>query len=112
MTQEGGYIVAGETSSYVHGTEGEDVDFLVYKLNVLGNKSWRKNFGDIHPDTAYSIKQTSGGNYIVVGVTRSYVHGIVGEDADFLVYKIDTTGQILWRKNYGGDYADGAHSVK
>jgi hypothetical protein len=111
-TSDGGYIVAGETQSYVHGVEGEDTDFLVYKLNNLGNKSWRKNYGDIHPDTAYSIKQTEAGNFIVVGKSRSYVHGGVGEDTDFLIYKLDTSGNILWQKNYGGDHPDGAHAVK
>ncbi len=99
QTSDGGYILAGYTYSFTHG-EG-DSDFLVYKLDGNGNKQWRKNFGGINEDKAYSIVQTSDGGYIVSGQTKSFVHGV--EDTDLLVYKLSSNGSKQWRRNYGGD---------
>jgi RHS repeat-associated protein len=102
QTADNGFIVAGETKSFVHGTIGEDSDFLVYKLDANGNKQWRKNFGGLYPDTAHSIQQTADNGFIVAGETKSFVHGTIGEDSDFLIYKLDDGGNKQWRKNYGG----------
>jgi hypothetical protein len=99
QTSDGGYILAGYTYSFTHG-EG-DSDFVVYKLDGNGNKQWRKNFGGINEDKAYSIVQTSDGGYIVSGQTKSFVHGV--EDTDLLVYKLSSNGSKQWRKNYGGE---------
>ena len=41
----GGYLLFGDTDSYVHGTPGDDQDLLVYKVDAAGGKQWRKNYG-------------------------------------------------------------------
>jgi hypothetical protein len=53
---DGGYIVAGYTYSYSHGSG--DSDFLVYRLDINGTKIWRKNFGGEYNDQASSVCQT------------------------------------------------------
>jgi uncharacterized delta-60 repeat protein len=98
QTSDGGYIVAG----YGHiGTSNGGDDFLLYKLNSQGNKVWRKNFGGIHDDRAFSIQQTSDGGYVVFGTTYSFVHATPGEDSDFCIYKLDANGDRVWLKYYG-----------
>ena len=105
-TSDGGFIVAGYTSSYIHGTS--NIDFLLYKLNAAGNKQWRKNFGGTGNDKAFSVWQNTDGGYVVAGQTYSYSHG----KDDFLVYRLDAQGNKLWRKNLGGVDYEAAYSVQ
>ena len=102
QTSDGGYLVIGDTSNYVHGTPNNDNDFLVYKLDAAGNKQWRKNYGGIQTDYGVRAVQTSDGGYMLIGYSESYTNGM----NDFLVYKVDASGAKLWRKNFGGSASD------
>jgi len=104
QTSDGGYIVAGYTESYTHGDE----DFAIYKLNSNGNKVWFKHYGGTQDDYGNSIQQTSDRGYIVAGYTESYTHG--GED--FAIYKLNSNGNKVWFKHYGGSQSDKAVSIK
>ena len=108
QTPDGGYILSGETYSYVHGTYHEDVDFVVYKLNAAGAKEWRKNYGGTDDDKGRDIIRTSDGGYAIIGDTDSYTNGF----DDFLVYRLDASGTKLWRKNYGGTGEDYGYSIQ
>ena len=57
QTTNGGYAVAGYTSSKVAG----EYDFWVLKLNKYGEKQWDKTFGGSDRDEANSIIQTTDG---------------------------------------------------
>jgi hypothetical protein len=98
QTADGGYLVAGQTMSFVHGTPNSDFDFLLYKLDAAGNKQWRKNFGGVGHEFLSTVEATPDGGYVLVGATASFTNG----GFDFLVYKIDGAGKKQWRKNYGG----------
>jgi len=98
QTSDGGYLVTGQTSSYVHGLVNCDYDFLIYKLDATGAKQWRKNYGGVSTDWGFRAEQTADGGYIVCGFTESYTNG----GYDFLAYKLDAAGNKQWRKNYGG----------
>jgi len=98
QTSDGGYVLAGRTSSYTNGSN----DFLVYKIGSDGTKQWRKNFGGASNDYGYCIRQTSDGGYIVSGYGNSYTNG----GLDLLVYKLNAVGQKQWRKNFGGTGAE------
>jgi uncharacterized delta-60 repeat protein len=102
-TADGGYVVAGSSDTYTHG----DDDFLVYKLNSSGKKAWRKNYGGTDLDRATAVYPTSEGGFIIAGYSRSYSHG--GDD--FLLYKVNASGNKVWRKNFGGTGDDLAWGV-
>ena len=74
QTSDGGYIVAGYTSSndgdISDGNNG-GYDYWVVKLDGLGNKVWDKTYGGSYGDYAESIQQTSDGGYILAGYTSS-----------------------------------------
>ena len=106
-TADGGYIVAGQTRSYIHGSDGKE-DFLVYKLDGAGVKLWRKNYGGDDQDRAFTVCQTSDGGYVIAGYSLSF-----SPNYDFLLYKVDAAGQKQWRKIYGGDgYERGPHVIQ
>ena len=73
QTNDGGFIIAGETMSDdgdVSGNHG-DVDAWVVKLNPKGDIEWQKCLGGSENDVARSIHQMSDGGYIVAGSTSS-----------------------------------------
>jgi len=84
QTSDGGYIVAGYTTSF--GARGSDVYIL--KLDANGELVWQKNFGGDSSDGAFAIQQTSDGGYIVAGNTESFGAG----KSDVYILKLDTDG--------------------
>jgi len=104
QTSDGGYIVAGDTYSYTYGS----YDFAIYKLNSSGNKVWFKHYGGTQTDHSYSIQQTSDGGYIVVGYTDSYTYG----SYDFAIYRLNSSGNKVWFKHYGGANNDWGRSIQ
>ena len=103
QTADGGYIVAGSTSSF--GAGGSNV--WVLKLAATGTPEWQNTYGGSDDDSASSIQQTSDGGYIVAGSTSSF-----GAGGDAWVIKLYGNGQVEWSKAYGGTGNDGASSVQ
>ena len=58
-------------------------------------------------DKAYSLIQTTDGGYAVAGVTKSYGAG----KEDFWVIKLDSKGNKVWDKTFGGIKYDKAYSL-
>jgi hypothetical protein len=94
QTGDGGYALAGATSSY--GSGGADA-WLV-KTDAAGNVMWNKTFGGTGSDSAGSVVQTGDGGYAIAGVTNSSGAG----SNDFWLVKTDASGNALWNKTYGG----------
>jgi len=104
QTSDGGYIVAGWTTSF--GADSTDI-FLI-KTDANGNVQWAKTYGGTDDDMVYSVQQTSDGGYIVAGTTWSFGAG----SADLFLIKTDANGNIIWAKTYGGTYYEYASSVQ
>ena len=127
-------ITAGTNSGWITGTSwdscglscGASYSFRVKARNAegaetdwvsLGSQStlscdavvtWAKTYGNLGTSSATPIQQTTDGGYIVATATGSF--GAGGNDAWIL--KLDSSGNILWQKSYGGIYADLAHSIQ
>ena len=69
---------------------------------------WTKTYGGDSADFAYSIQQTEDGGYIVVGPSSSFGAG----DDDLWLLRTDSTGGIIWSKNYGGANSDWGNAVR
>jgi len=104
QTTDGGYIVAGYTTSFGAG----DYDVYVLKINPDGSLAWEKTLGGNDNDLVSSIQQTTDGGYIVVGVTGLFQSG--GSDAYIL--KLNSDGSLAWQKTYGGNGEDQAYSIQ
>jgi TolB-like protein len=104
QTSDGGYIVAGRTSSFGAGYS----DIFIIKTDANGNIQWAKTYGGTDNDWAHSVQQTSDGGYIVAGWTWSFG---AGYDDIFLI-KTDANGNVQWAKTYGGTNYDDAFSVQ
>ena len=93
QTSDGGYIVAGYTTSFGTG-EG---DIFLIKTDAKGNIKWAKTYGGRGSEGASSVRQTADGGYIVVGNTNSFGAG----KWDIFLIKTDAKGNIQWAKTYG-----------
>jgi len=106
QTSDGGYIVAGTTTSFGAGYS----DFFLIKTDANGNVQWAKTYGGTSYDWAYSVQQTSDGGYIVAGATLSF-----DTSDNILLIKTDANGNIIWAKTYGVNLTvvyDEAYSVQ
>ncbi len=104
ITNDGGYIITGWTSSFGVGQQ----DVYLIKTNANGDTLWTKTFGGANNDRGYSVQQTNDGGYIVAGYTESFGVG----NLDVFLIKADSSGNILWNKTYGGANIDWAWSVQ
>jgi len=103
QTTDGGYAVAGGTSS--KGSGGADL--WVIKLDSQGDMIWDRTYGGSGDDWAYSIIQTTDGDYAVAGETSSKGTGKI----DFWVIKLDSQGDMIWDRTYGGSDNEVAYSL-
>ena len=103
QTGDGGYVVAGFTESI--GAGGRDV--YIMKLDTSGERVWEKTFGGVHNDSANSIQQTADGGYVVAGFTESIGAG----GRDVYIMKLDTSGEQVWEKTFGGTLDDEVFSI-
>ena len=69
---------------------------------------WQKTYGGSGGDWAFSIQQTKDGGYIVAGWTWSFGAG----GRDFYIIRLDSRGNKVWEKTYGGSDYDWAYSIQ
>jgi len=116
QTSDGGYIVAGYSSSTDGDVTGnhDSTDFWVVKLNSVGTIQWQKALGGTDYDWASSIQQTSDGGYIVAGWSESTDGDVTGNHGyiDCWVVKLNSNGNIQWQKALGGTERDFAYSIQ
>jgi hypothetical protein len=102
----GGYIVAGETTSSGAGNS----DAWIMKLDINGAIAWQKTYGGPASDSAQIIQQTKNGStigYIVAGHT-DYLGS-----KDIRIMKLNEAGTILWQKIYGSPaVVDSVHAIE
>ena len=104
QTNDGGYVIAGETRS--HGADY--IDVWLIKTDSRGNKEWDRTFGGSESDWGNSAKQTYDGVFIITGGTESYGAG----ESDVWLIKTGSMGNTAWDRTFGGSDSDWGNSVE
>jgi hypothetical protein len=105
QTSDEGFIVAGHQISL--GTDNWDI--LIMKLDAEGNLMWQKTYGGSSFDDPACVQETSDGGYVVAASTSSFSDD---GNMDAWILKLDSEGNIVWQKTYGGPNQESAHSIR
>jgi len=115
QTNDGGYIVAGNsTSTDILGVTNHGMsDCYVIKINSGGEIEWQKMYGGSRDDYANSIIQTSDGGYIITGQSVSTDIPLTtnNDSEDCYIIKINSSGDIEWQRMLGSNGDDGDASL-
>lgn len=117
---DGGFIICGKSSSGISGDKTElnlgSEDYWVIKLDSSGDIQWQNTIGGGQLDRPYKIIKTFDSGYMVGGMSSSGISGDKTEpsqgDYDYWVVKLDSSGDILWQNDIGGNLADGLMDLK
>jgi len=109
-TSDGGYILGDFSNSSISGEKTENgqggYDIWIVKIDASGNIMWQNTLGGSGDDTLFSIKQTADGGYILGASSDSNISGDKTENSrgglDYWILKLNSFGDIVWQKTYGG----------
>jgi hypothetical protein len=117
-TPDGGITLTGTFSSNDGDFEGMNkgiVDILVINLDSRGDVQWKKSFGGTYEDYGHTITTTPDGGYVLSGTTSSNdgdFKGLNKGGRDILVIKLNSRGDVEWKKTFGGTgWDDGGESI-
>jgi hypothetical protein len=109
-----GYMLCGTTNS----PQGLDVtetslgsqDVWIIKVDASGNKIWDKRYGGSSYDIGRWIQSTPDGGFIISASTNSDTSIFISENSyggqDYWIFKIDSLGNKIWDKRFGGPSID------
>src|ERR1051326_7452358 len=105
-TSDGGYIIVG----YSNSSNGDltanygNYDIWALKISSLGSIQWQRSIGGTGVDAAHNIAETPDKGFIISGHSNSNDTSITGNHGknDVLLVKLDSAGNVKWKKMYGG----------
>ncbi len=116
QTLDGGYAITGPSkSSDGDGSNNEGQhDHWIVKLDAQGTIEWEKSHGFSGHDHSRSILQTKDGGYFIGGYLDVDSSGGLGNETintkhgvgEFWAQKLDATGNLEWRRYFGGTMND------
>jgi predicted secreted protein len=99
QTDEGGYAMAGYTSSFGAGSN----DAWLIMTDAAGAMQWNKTYGGTGLEFGQCLEPTSDGGYALACMTSSLGAG----GLDSWLIKLDAGGNVEWNMTYGGSGSDG-----
>jgi len=113
LTRDGGYLLAGESSSPVSGNKTEasiGADIWLVKLDASGNILWDNTIQAAGNDTLGSVIEASDGGFYLLSTSTSgigYDKTTVNYGSnDIWLIKTNSSGAVVWDKNFGGSGVD------
>lgn len=109
-TNDNGAVITGHSRS--SGVMG---DILLYKIDNQGLLLWKKYFGTTAKDVAADVLEESDGSLLVFGTVSGFLgystFDFQRNNANYILYKTDNLGNILWNREYGGNKHDLASKI-
>lgn len=103
-TSDGGFLLLATSRSFATSTQ-----IYLIKVDQNGNKVWEKNYGGTGGDAGKAIIPTADGNYLILATTSS--KGVGNFDVELI--KINSNGEVIWDKTYGGtDWDEGTYVIQ
>jgi hypothetical protein len=100
---DGGFLMIGSVDRFGTGLD----DMLLIKVNAQGDSLWSHFYGGPNSDYGLGIAPADDGGFLLVGYSNSF--GSTGYDMRLV--KVNSQGDSLWARSYGGIYPDQAWAV-
>ena len=115
-TQDGGFVVVGETKSAtgdINDKRYAQEDIWLTKYNSNGELIWSKTYGGSEDDYGYSVLENADGSLVVAGYSGSSDGDVASNMGmhDFLILKTDSQGNLIWSKSNGFMSHDHAYKI-
>lgn len=94
--EDGGFLVAGY--DYTSAGDDSEWDALVMRISADGEEVWRHSSDESGSEYAWVVRETKGGQFVVVGAWESE-----NGDMDGYMQGFDGDGNALWFQAYGGE---------
>jgi len=110
QTHDGGYIIAGTTSSF-----GDDrCNVWLVKTDMIGNEQWNKTYWETCMDCATLMQQTQDGGYIIAGVVNANFTDKynISDKYNICLAKTDSSGNMQWNKTFAKNPYNQAYCIK
>lgn len=100
----GGYCILGQTiSSSSQATR----DLIIHYIDSEGSHIWSNKYGTISNEYPADIIKTPENDFVVCASTTGGPFGA----QDILLFKIDSTGSILWSRTFGGSQDENGSAI-
>jgi len=97
IAEDDGFAIAGGNFT------SSSIEALIHKYNESGELLWSNKYQlDNNPTFFSEITPTNNGGYIATGTIGGHQIGW----ADVCLFKLDSNGNVLWKKVYGGEDLD------
>lgn len=109
-------VISGSNDGDFDTQKGKGDTWWV-KLNSSGGLLWKKNFGGSEVDEGMSMSITNDNGLIISGQTLSTdgdlsgIGVIGGTIADVFVVKTNSSGDVVWKKRFGGSDRDESNQI-
>ncbi len=103
QTADSGFFLSGG----VIYNSGTGVDYFVVRTDKYGDTLWTKTYGGVGCNDGGPGIQCSDGSYLLSGLTLCQGAGM----QDLYLVKLDTSGNFVWDRTYGGASDDRANSI-
>lgn len=113
-TNDGGFVIVAKTFDNTIPGYSDLSDYLIFKVDSLGNQQWAHCYGGSMFDEPNDLIQCSDGGFIIAGTSDSYDYYATtnhGGSKDALLVKVDSLGNFQWSQCYGGIDHETCNSV-
>ena len=98
LVLDDGYLITGFTKSFGNGGN----DLWIIRTDINRKELWNRFYGGMSMETGFEAIQTKDNGFIILAQTYSFGAGL----SDIWIVKIDSSGNKLWDKTYGGERID------
>ena len=100
---DNGYLITGFTQSFGNGGN----DLWIIRTDRDRKELWNRFYGGMSMETGYEAIHTKDNGFIILAQTYSYGSGL----SDIWIVKIDSSGNKMWDKTYGGERVDIGYDI-